>query len=63
MMEQRRQEHPPAGYDVAIASILTCGAALEVPQEELNQVREAWGLEPVELPSPDLIKRLLDDGD
>lgn len=61
MMEQRRQEHPPAGYEAAIASVLACSAALEVPQEELDQMRAAWGLEAVELPQPDLIKRLLVD--
>ena len=63
MMEQRRQEHPPAGYDGAIESVLACGAALEVPQKELDQVREAWGLEPVELPSPELVRGLLADDD
>ena len=35
----------------------------EVPQEELNQVREAWGLEPVKLPPPNLVRGLLVDDD
>jgi Fe-S oxidoreductase len=59
IMEQRRREQPPAGYEAAIEAVLACGAALEVPQEELNQMRAAWGLEPVELPPPDLIHKLL----
>jgi len=59
MMEQRRREPPPAGYEAAIASALSCGAALEVPQEELDQVRADRGLERVELPSPDLVRKLL----
>ena len=61
MMAQRRRERPPAGYKAAIASVLACGAALEVSQEELDQVRAAWGLEPVKLPPPGLVRRLLCD--
>jgi len=61
MMAQRRRERPPAGYEAAIASVLACGAALEVSQEELDQVRAAWGLEPVKLPPPGLVRRLLCD--
>jgi len=61
MMEQRRavNQQAPAGYQAAFESILACGAALEVPQEELNQVRAAWGLEPVKLPPPGLARSLL----
>jgi len=59
MMEQRRRESAPAGYQTAYESILACGMALEVPQQELDQVRAAWGLEPVELPPPDLAQTLL----
>jgi heterodisulfide reductase subunit C len=59
MMEQRRREGAPAGYQAAFESALACGLALEVTQEELDQVRAAWGLEPVRLPSPDLVRSLL----
>lgn len=59
IMEQRRRECPPAGYEAAIEAVLTCGEALEVSQGELDQMRQSWGLEPVELPSPDLVRRLL----
>jgi heterodisulfide reductase subunit C len=64
MMEQRRQGPPPAGYEAAIEAVLACGEALEVSQEELDRVREAWGLEPAALPPPGLVRKLLypDDG-
>jgi hypothetical protein len=58
-MRERRREQPPPGYEAAIEAVLACGEALEVSQEELDQVREAWGLEPVKLPPPDLIRKLL----
>ena len=61
MMEQRRREPAPAGYQAAYESVLACGLALAVPQEELDQVRAAWGLEPVRLPPPDLARTLLCD--
>jgi Fe-S oxidoreductase len=59
IMEQRRREQPPAGYKAAIGAVLACGEALEVSQEELDRMREAWGLEPVRLPPPDLVRELL----
>lgn len=59
IMEQRRGERPPAGYEAAIEAVLSCGEALEVSQEELDQMREAWGLERVQLPAPDLLRKLL----
>lgn len=59
MMEQRRREPAPAGYQAAFESILACGLALEVPQGELDQLRAAWGLEPVRLPPSDLARTLL----
>ena len=59
MMEQRRNEPAPAGYQTAFENLLACGLALEVPQEELDQARAAWELEPVELPPPDLARILL----
>ena len=59
MMEQRRREQAPAGYQSSFESILACGLALQVPQEELDQVRAAWGLEPVRLPPPGLARTVL----
>jgi heterodisulfide reductase subunit C len=59
MMEQRRREEAPAGYQTAFDHIWGCGLALAVSQEELDQVRAAWGLEPVELPPLDLARLLL----
>jgi heterodisulfide reductase subunit C len=54
MMDQRRREEAPGGYQTAFTSILNRGLALAISQQELNQVRAAWGLEPVELPPPGL---------
>lgn len=61
MMEQRREVDlpAPAGYQAAFESVLTCGLALEVPQEELDQVRATRGLEPARLPAPGLARDLL----
>lgn len=59
MMEQRRREQAPAGYQASFESVLACGLALEVPQEELDQVRAAWELEPVRLPPPGLARTVL----
>lgn len=59
MMEQRRCEQAPAGYQAAFEHVLASGFALEVSQKELDQVRTAWGLEPVKLPSPDFARLLL----
>jgi len=59
MMEQRRREQAPAGYQAAFESVLACGLALQVPQEELDQVRAAWGLEPVTLPPHGLVRAIL----
>jgi Fe-S oxidoreductase len=59
IMEQRRREQPPAGYEAAIEAALSCGETLEVSQEELDQMREGWDLERVQLPDPDLLQKLL----
>ncbi len=59
MMAQRRREEAPAGYQTAFDHVLDCGLALAVSQEELDQVRTAWGLEPVELPPFDLARLVL----
>ena len=59
MMEQRRREKAPAGYQTAFDHVLDCGLALAVSREELDQVRAAWGLELVELPSLGLARLLL----
>ena len=58
MMEQRRREQAPPGYRTAFELVVACGFALEVTQEALDQVRAAWELEPVGLPSPDLARAL-----
>ncbi|HHN93159.1 MAG TPA: 4Fe-4S dicluster domain-containing protein [Anaerolineae bacterium] len=61
MMAWRRQESDaaPEGYRVAFEHILAHGQAMAVSQEELDQMRAAWGLEPVRLPPPDVARRLL----
>ena len=59
IMEQRRHEQPPAGYAVAIEAVLACGESLEVSQEELDQMRATWELEPVQLPTRDIVRNLL----
>ena len=61
IMARRREEAPPAGYVAAFNATLACGAALEVSLEELDQMRKAWALEPVKLPMPDLMRKLLSD--
>ncbi|MCP4541830.1 MAG: GNAT family N-acetyltransferase [Chloroflexi bacterium] len=61
MMEQRRREAAPAGYQTGFDHVLDYGLALPVSQEELDQVREDWGLEPVELPASDLVRVFLYD--
>jgi len=59
MMEQRRREQAPAGYQAAFERVLVSSLALEVSQEELDQVRAAWDLEPARLPPPGLTRVLL----
>ena len=62
MMQARRREPAPAGYRASFESVLACGLALEVAQDDLDPVRAAWGLEPVRLPPPDLVRSLLRRG-
>ena len=59
MMEQRRQEQAPAGYQQAYQAALSCGLALKVGQAELDDVRSDRGLERARLPPADLVRRLL----
>jgi heterodisulfide reductase subunit C len=59
MMQERRREPSPAGYRAAFESLLACGLALGISQEELDQMRAAWGLEPARLPCEDLAIALL----
>jgi hypothetical protein len=61
IMEHRRREVLPAGYAAAVGAVLACGAALAVSQEELDRLRQACELEPVELPPPGLMQDLLHD--
>jgi len=63
IMEQRRREQAPAGYQTAFEHVLASSLALAVSQEELDQARAAWGLEPTELPPPDISRILLHTGD
>ena len=62
MMEQRRREQAPAGYQAAFERVMACSLALEVSQKELDQVRAAWDLEPARLPPPGLARALLRGG-
>ncbi len=59
MMAQRRREAAPDGYQAGFERLLGSGLALPISQEELDQVRATWGLEPVELPPADLVRILL----
>ena len=59
MMTQRRREQAPGGYQAAFASVLACGLALQVTQEELDQMRAGWELEPARLPPANLAQKLL----
>jgi len=59
MMRQRRREQAPAGYRYAYEAVRTRGLAVEITQEELDEVRAAWDLEPASLPAPDQAERIL----
>lgn len=62
MMEQRRREPAPEGYQRAFESVLRCGYALTVGPE-VNGIRAACGLEPFELVPPGRVRMLLGKGD
>ena len=62
MMEQRRRQRTPAGYQNAIQRVRQSSLALEISQEELHEVRAAWGLEPARVPPGDLARLLLEEG-
>jgi heterodisulfide reductase subunit C len=62
MMERRRGERAPAGYREAFERVLASGLALEISQENLDQARAVWDLEPVSLP-PSTVARKLLEGD
>jgi heterodisulfide reductase subunit C len=62
MMRARRREPAPAGYQASFESVLACGLALEVAQDDLDPVRAAWGLEPARLPPAGLVRSLLRRG-
>ena len=59
MMEQRRLEPAPGGYQDSFDLVMSSGLALRISQEELDQVRAAWELEPAELAPPGLVRVLL----
>jgi len=58
MMEQRRREPAPEGYQRAFESVLACGYALCVGPE-VNELRAACGLEEVELVPAGRVRVLL----
>jgi L-lactate utilization protein LutB len=51
MMKWRREMKAPPGYRDAYTAVQTRGLAVGVSQGVLDDVREAWGLEPVSLPN------------
>ena len=57
MMERRRQEEPPAQYRKSYDNI--CGTGYSFPVEEINTIREMWGLGKIRLASPETIRKLL----
>lgn len=61
MMEQRRQQPAPEGYRRAWENVLACGYALR-PSPEVNELRAAWGLEPMELVPPEQVRAVLANG-
>jgi len=63
MMQERRREEAPAGYQAAFESVLACSLALEIAQEALDQMRADWGLEPVRIARSDLVRSLLCNGE
>ena len=60
MMEQRRRERAPGGFQDAFERVISSGLALRISQEELGEVRAAWELEQAELPLPGIARVLLD---
>jgi len=62
MMEERRRQPAPEGYRQAFQNVLTCGYALCVGPE-VNELRTAYGLEPVELIPPARVRALLERGE
>jgi heterodisulfide reductase subunit C len=61
MMGQRRRGSPPEGYRQAFENILACGYTLCI-RPEVNELRAAWGLEPVEPAPPECVRMLLGRG-
>ena len=57
MMERRRQEEPPDRYKKSYSNICTTGYSF--PVDDLNTIREMWGLKPVRLIDPGKIRKLL----
>lgn len=57
MMERRRHEEAPAAYRRSYDNI--CGTGYSFPVDDLNTIREMWGLKPVRLIDPGKIRKLL----
>jgi heterodisulfide reductase subunit C len=59
MMEKRRQEEAPVRYRKAYESI--CATGYSMPVDEINTIREMWGLKKIRLTDPTKVRRLLED--
>ncbi|MHB1390098.1 MAG: 4Fe-4S dicluster domain-containing protein [Thermoleophilia bacterium] len=57
IIDRRRQEKPPATYREAFASI--CRVGFIFPMEEINTIREMWGLDHIRLIDPKILGKLL----
>ncbi|MDO8736993.1 MAG: hypothetical protein Q7K29_07940, partial [Thermoleophilia bacterium] len=61
MMKKRREEEAPAQYRRSYERI--CETGYSFPVEEINTIREMWGLRKVRLADPEKVRRLLADRD
>jgi hypothetical protein len=59
MISERRREPPPERHRHSFENVLRCGYALPVG-EEIQAVRAAYGLEPVDLVPPERVRQLLE---
>ncbi len=57
IIEKRRLEEAPRAYREAFAGI--CRNGYIFPIEELNTIREMWGLNKIELVGPEVIRKLI----
>ncbi len=59
MMAYRRRSPAPGGYLEAYRRVLETGMALPILQQTLDELRAAWGLERVLLPTSEVVQSLL----